>query len=51
MTDLSKTDMGTAEQVESRPGLGSAPQWIRDISPEELSNREKRLKRKIDFRL
>ncbi|KAL1881256.1 hypothetical protein Daus18300_001108 [Diaporthe australafricana] len=51
MAEISKTDMGTAEQVETSSGLASAPQWIRDISPEELARRENRLRRKIDFRL
>lgn len=47
MAEISKTDMGPAEQVE----FASAPQWIRDISPEELARRENQLKRKIDLRL
>lgn len=49
--NISKADLGSVEQIETRKGIEEAPQWIRDLDVEELQVREKKLVRKIDFRL
>jgi hypothetical protein len=47
--DDNKQTSDTVEQVPTH--LRLAPQWIRDLSPEELDRRERALVRKIDLRL
>lgn len=53
MADDLKQDLETVEQVHTSTSarFRNAPQWIRDMSPEELAEKEKRIRRKIDFRL
>lgn len=48
-------DKAVLEAVEdvgvSRTLTQAAPQWIKDLTKEELAEKERRLKRKIDVRL
>lgn len=52
MADL-KQDFETIEQVttSTTARFRNAPQWIRDMPSEELEQKERRIRRKIDARL
>ncbi|KAL1890879.1 hypothetical protein Sste5346_008020 [Sporothrix stenoceras] len=49
-TDLDKHDLEQVDTVATGP-FRTAPQWIRDVTPDELAKRETHLRRKIDLRL
>jgi hypothetical protein len=42
---------GASTVEDNRPGRLQAPEFIRNLTPEERAHLEKRLKRKIDLRL
>lgn len=53
MADDLKQDSMTVERVPTLTSarFRNAPEWLRDMPPEELEKRERRVRRKIDFRL
>ncbi|CAK7226211.1 hypothetical protein SEUCBS140593_006164 [Sporothrix eucalyptigena] len=52
-TDIDKYDLESMQQIDivATGRFRNAPQWIRDMTPEELAKKEVRLRRKIDARL
>lgn len=53
MADDLKKEIDTLERVHTSTSarFWNAPQWIRDMPPEELTEKEKSIRRKIDLRL
>ena len=50
-TRSSDEKAGAATVEDNRPGRLQAPEFIRNLTPEERAHLEKKLKRKIDLRL
>ena len=50
-TRSSDEKAGASAVEDNRPGRRQAPEFIRNLTPEERADLEKRLKRKIDLRL